>query len=247
MAGNITKFFIYIFKILFLYFLILVCKHVFRIFDNKYILIEFLLLSILSVVYCVFSDNIKFKTNKLNSRILKKNKNLKKSLENNIYYSKERFKEYIEDALNNIDDKYKNMFFEKGFIIIVASEEELKVNYKLKKISGLFSASEKYILISISKEAAAEEIIKTFFHEFGHFVDYFNKNISFSFKFLKIYFNEKNNFIRNLKIFYKNKKELMRYIPYEYTKCSEFFAVNYSRYKMGLYVKDDVLNIFNKI
>lgn len=247
MTGNVNKFFIYIFKILFLYFLILLCKYIFEIFENKYILIEFLLLSVLSVVYCVFTDNINLKTNKLNYKILKKVKNFKNNSRNNIYYLDEKYMKYIENAFNCIEEKYKNIFFEKGFIIIVAAENELKENYKLNKINGLFSSSEKYILISISEEATEREIIKTFFHEFGHFVDYVNKNISFSTKFLKIYLNQKNNFVRNLKIFYKNRKELKIHIPYEYTKCSEFFAENYSRYKMGLFIEKDIFNILNKI
>lgn len=169
--------------------------------------------------------------NKKTSRILKllKKNNYKYDVKSNIYYKDEKYKDYIVEAIKNINEKQFQEFKDKGFLLIVGDL------LNTKNTSGLFSHGEKYIII-YTKNYSKQEVISTFYHEWGHFLDFYWNYISDSPTF-KMHFIKNKNYINNsIRFLYGNSMFLYQskhtYTNlYEYTSSSEYLAVNYSRWK----------------
>lgn len=169
--------------------------------------------------------------NKKTSRILKllKKNNYKYDVKSNIYYKDEKYKDYIVEAIKNINEKQFQEFKDKGFLLIVGDL------LNTKNTSGLFSHGEKYIII-YTRNYSKQEVISTFYHEWGHFLDFYWNYISDSPTF-KMYFIKNKNYINNsIRFLYGNSMFLYQskhtYTNlYEYTSSSEYLAVNYSRWK----------------
>lgn len=190
-----------------------------------------LLISSITCIHLNRTNNfLKCSSNK-NKKILKilESNGYKKDKNHNIYYIDENIKQNIVSAINNINKKHFHEFEQKGFVIIVGNPQNKK------GINGLFDHVQKYIMICIDGRKE-EDIIATFYHEWGHFLDYYWNYISDMPSF-KSYFNSyKRSCRKHVKQFYKlNNMKCERKIPllesYEFSSASEYLAINYSKYK----------------
>lgn len=212
------------------------------------------LMALLTFIYCYQSNYIEFRNNKESSKIVKKLEklNMKKCSEFPIYYLNEDYKNYLFNLLDKISNKQKEIFKNKGYIIVIGTVEELNQITKIRKITGLFSHYEKYILLYIDEDTSKSNFESTFYHEWGHFVDYCNHYVSNAFNFRKIYSGEKQKFNYSVRFLYANNLSFyLRHNPhvnmYELTSTSEYFAVNYSKYKRNSLHDKRLINIYNKI
>jgi hypothetical protein len=154
--------------------------------------------------------------------------NYKKDSDSNIYYLDEEKKEYIVSAMKTLNQKQLQEFKEKGFVFIVGNPQNKK------EVNGLFDHVKKYIMICVDNRTE-DAIVRTFYHEWGHFLDYY-WNIISGMPTFKHYFNTyKKNCKKHIKEFYKLNNmqcEKITFLEsYEFTSSAEFLAVGYSRYK----------------
>lgn len=211
-------------------------------------------MALVTFIYCYQSNYIEFRNNKESSKVIKKIKelNMKKCSEFPVYYLNEEYKNYLFNLLDKISNKQKEIFKNKGYIIVIGTEKELNKITKIKRITGLFSHYEKYILLYINEDTSKNDFESTFFHEWGHFVDYSNHYVSNAFNFQKIYSSEKQRFNASVRFLYANNLSYyLRHNPqvsmYELTSTSEYFAVNYSKYKRKVLYDKRLIDIYNKI
>lgn len=212
------------------------------------------IMALITFIYCFRSNYIKFRSTKKIQKIMNKIEalNMKECEEYPIYYLNEKFKNYLFNLLDEISDKQKETFKEKGYVIVIGTKEELSNISKIKNITGLFSHHEKYILLYIDDKTTKEAFTDTFYHEWGHFVDYYNSYYSNTFKFRTLFFGEKQKVNSSIKFLYSN--NLPYYLKlhphvsmYELTSASEYFAVNYSKYKRNTLRDKRLIEIYNKV
>lgn len=171
------------------------------------------------------------------------------SLAKELYYSCKEFQ--------------RKLFEEKGYVIIVGSKEELKSFSKQRFINGYFSRIEKYILLYTDCETTDKKpydikivsrtsFTSTFWHEWGHFLDFSNNYISETFCFSKFYKDVKNKFNFSVRFLCAGIPSLyFRRYPkislYELVSSSEYFACKYSEYKRGVLLSDYLVKTFDKV
>lgn len=221
-----------------------------------------LLISILTLLYCYMILFIDFQKPSMNKRILKKLKDFNRN--GNIFYTdsaEKYYNYYMKEILSTIKESQLELFENKGYVIIIGSCDELSKFTKLKGITGLFSKTEKYILLYTDfyyKENNLLQIVNaynfksTFYHEWGHFLDYANRNISYTLGFQKEFNKIRNSFRDNVRFYYSGLPSLFfRKYPnfnlYELSSSSEYFASSYSKYKMNFNCGDYFRNVFDKI
>lgn len=211
-------------------------------------------MALLTFVYCYNSNYIDFRSNKKSSKIIKKVNSLgmKECSDFPVYYSNEEYMHYLFNLLDKISDKQKEIFKNKGYIIVIGTVDELKKITKIKRINGLFSHYEKYILLYIDEKTTQADFESTFYHEWGHFVDYCNYYPSNTLKFKTLFYSERQMFNSSIRFLYSN--NLPYYLKrnphvnmYELTSPSEYFAVNYSKYKRQTLKDKRLYDIFSKI
>ena len=211
-------------------------------------------MALLTFIYCYHSNYIDFRSNTKASKIIKKVNSLgmKECSDFPVYYLNEEYKNYLFNLLDKISDEQKEIFIKKGYIIVIGTPKELLNITRLKKINGVFSHYEKYILLYIDEKTTKENFESTFYHEWGHFVDYSNYYPSNTLKFKAIFFGEKQKFNSSIRFLYSN--NLPYYLKrnphvnmYELTSASEYFAVNYSKYKRQTLKDKRLIDIFSKI
>ena len=220
-------------------------------------------LSVLNLIYCYVLLDIRLQKSNMKKRVKKKLKDFEKLENTPIYYAKNQrlYSNTLLNYLNNIESSEYGAFIEKGYIFILGTYADLKVFNRQKGISGLFSHSQKYILLYTDTfDRENNKFIpmpilnfkSTFYHEWGHFVDYFNEFISETLEFKRYYYKKKRELDNSVRFLYSGNLYLyLRNNPiknlYEFKTSSEYFAVNYSKYKMG-YLNDSYLyNLFEKL
>jgi len=194
-------------------------------------------------------------------------KKLKKShfqkIENYPIYTTEDSSGYgalAQELYDSIIEKQKAIFIEKGYIIIVGSKKELRCLSRDKFINGYFSKVNKYILLFTDCETSPKKPYNiktvsissfrmTFYHEWGHFLDYANSNISETIPFLRNFYSEKQKFKTIVRFSCAGIPSLyFRRFPkidlYELVNNSEYFAVHYSRYRLNILYNYKLKEIF---
>ena len=157
-----------------------------------------------------------------------------------IYYKSE-YKEYAEilkEFLCNFTDKeiYKK-FISKGFIIVI---DDRGKNKRYKGIAGYFHKFDKKIIVFTEGtygKYSRNTFIQVFSHEFGHFIDYANGNISNNPNFISIYKQCKKNIINVMNTF-------SNFDRYKYKNRREFFAETFSEFLVGKSLSDDLCIFF---
>lgn len=177
---------------------------------------------------------IEFRGNK--NRSLKKYREYEKISELPIYYKPE-YKEYAEvlkECLNSFKDKeiYKK-YIEKGFIIVIEDRCNRK---RFKNVAGYFDKFNKRIVLfteGMYGKYSSKIFIEIFYHEFGHFIDYANGDISNNPDFLTIY-REYKNWVSNIL------HTFSYYDKHRYKNRKEFFAEHFSYFLSNKYLSDDL-------
>ena len=215
-------------------------------------------ISILNLAYCYVLLNIKFQNKNIKKQVKKKLNNFERVEDAPIDYisNQKLYANILLDYLPNLNESEYNVFVEKGYIFIVGTYQDLKSFNKQKGITGLFSKYNKYILLytdGLDKENGKFVPIPmlqfkaTFYHEWGHFVDYLNSFISDTISFQYHYYKKKKEIDNSVRFMYSGNLCLyLRNNPlknlYEFKSSSEYFAVNYSRYRMGSTTGDSYLD-----
>lgn len=148
----------------------------------------------------------------------------------------------IDDFINEQPIYVKDMFFEQewGIVITKNASDTFKdsinildfgwVNTDLTQLKSLTASELKLIYLS-NKNIKGDDLYDNFIHEFGHFYDYINGNISMSYKFKNIY---KMNKYSNL------------YTAEEKDNITEFFAASYALYKLEPEkLENDSVDVYN--
>lgn len=226
-----------------------------------------IVISVCCLIWCYRIVNINCLSNKLSNNTYKK---LKKSdfyqVDNYPIYTTQRSNGYaavIEEVYQNLNPNQRKTFENKGFVIIVGSKEELKLFSKERFINGYFSRVGKYILLFTDCEISREKpyIIKsctissfrsTFYHEWGHFVDYANFFLSETLRFKNYYHREKSRFVTTIRFLYSGMPRFyFRRNPkselYELKSSSEYFACKYSEYQRGVILSDYLMKLFESV
>lgn len=222
-----------------------------------YIILIFII-SIVNLFYCHFLLKIKYQKGKIRKKIKRRLINFKNLECVPIYFTgnQEKYAELLKDFLLTLQEEEYSTFIEKGYIFIVGTYQDLKSFNKQKGITGLFSKYNKYILLytdGLDKENGKFVPIPmlqfkaTFYHEWGHFVDYLNSFISDTISFQYHYYKKKKEIDNSVRFMYSGNLCLyLRNNPlknlYEFKSSSEYFAVNYSRYRMGSTTGDSYLD-----
>lgn len=220
-----------------------------------------LLISLSTLLYSYIILHIDFQKHKKNKSVLKKLYRFNR--DNNIFYTDniESYYFLTKDLLKTIKKEQLDLFENKGYVLVIGSAEDLSVFTKQSGIMGLFSKSQKYILLytdfcSIRNNRL--EIVddltfkKTFYHEWGHFLDYAYKNISYSLDFQKKFLEARNKFKNTIRFSYVGIPDLFykkypKFNSHELIDASEYFASNYSKYRMNIICDDYFSEIFEKI
>lgn len=256
MKGTTIRSILLVIKLLSIFVIFLLASQTFCESVNSYVWYNLatFTMTLLTFLYCFNSNYIEFRNNKKTSKIIKKisTLNMKECENYPIYYSNEKFKNYLFDLLDKISDKQKDVFKDKGYLIVIGTKDELKKISKIKNITGLFSHYEKYILLYIDENTTEDAFESTFYHEWGHFVDYYNNYYSNTINFKKIFSKEKQAFNYSIRFLYSNNlPQYLKHHPhitmYELTSASEYFAVNYSKYKRNTLRDKRLIEIYNKV
>ncbi len=155
----------------------------------------------------------------------------------------------------------RDLFETKGYVIFVGSKSELKDFLRKKSIFGYFSKSFKYILVYTTYEEKTngvsslnvvplDDIKSTFWHEWGHFLDFLNNNISKTVWFKDIYKTEKKDFYSSVSELYPNinkHSRLFKSFSNEFKNSSEYFACYYSKHHRGLVHSDYLSTLFDRL
>ena len=223
--------------------------------------------SLCCIAYCYRMIFIKYQKNSICRKTKRKlDKNNFYKLENSpIYttYKSDGYGYFAKELYLSCKEEQRKLFEEKGYVIIVGSKEELKSFAKQKFINGYFSRVDKYILVYTESETSDKKpydikivtrtvFASTFWHEWGHFIDFANNYISNSCGFIK-YFNDRRSYFKHsvrfmcagLPSLYCRKYPKINL--YELSSTSEFFACKYSDYKMNRPISEYLKNIFYKL
>lgn len=239
-------------------------------FTPGYLISLFIFMTVVSLgclIICYRIIHISCFDSKQNKGTYKKlNKSKFYKLDNCPIYTTENSNGYaavIEEVYESLNENQRNIFENKGFCIIVGSKEELRLFSKEHFINGYFSKVGKYILLFTDCEITKDKpyVVKpltitsfrsTFYHEWGHFVDFACNSISETFKFRSYYGNEKAKFVNSVRLLYSGMPSFyLKRNPqknlYELKNSSEFFACKYSEYKRGVILPDYLNEVFNKV
>ena len=215
-------------------------------------------MSIVNLFYSHFLLNIKYQKGNIRKKIKRKLINFRHLEDVPIYFTKNQdiYVEFLRDFLFTLQKKEYSTFIEKGYIFILGTYDDLKSFNRQKGITGLFSKYNKYILLytdGLDKENGKFVPIpmlqfkSTFYHEWGHFVDYLNNFISDTISFQRYFYNKKQEIDNSIRFMYSGnivlyyRKNPLRNL-YEFKSSSEYFAVNYSRFRIGLTTGDSYLD-----
>lgn len=225
--------------------------------------ISSIVIAISTYFLCIPVIDFSKQNNKENKKTLNKIKktNLIKDNIYPIYYLEEyeNYKNILIKTLETINSNQINAFIDKRYVIIIGDLKTLKIFYKSTSVKGLFGKAEKYIILytEIKKDEenikiTEEDFISTFYHEWGHFVDFYNLFESNTVSFLRKFKSEKSKINASIKILYSNCLEFYtRKNPhtdiYEYINPSEYFATNYSKYKRNKLEDNFLINVFKNI
>lgn len=176
------------------------------------------------------------------NRCLSRYKDYNKVHDLPIYY-KPKYSDYADiliECLSGITDTdiYKK-FISKGFIIVIDDRGQSK---SYKGIAGYFHKFDKRLIVfteGIYGKYSKNTFLQVFYHEFGHFVDYANGNISNSPDFIMIYKQYKNKILNVMNTF-------SNYDKYKYKNRREFFAESFSEYLIGKNLSDDLCLFFEE-
>ena len=223
--------------------------------------ISMFIMSFFTLIYCYIILNISFQNSKINKRVENKLQNFNR--DNNIFYSKnsEKYFLFLKDILQTIKVNQYNCFTNKGYIIIISGYNELPHSLRQKGTMGVFSRTQKYIIIYTDFYCVKENKVKsvnkesfksTFYHEWGHFLDYANSNISYTRSFNKEFNKIKNRYQYAIRfscagivgLFYRQYPD---FNLNSLIDSSEYFATSYSEYKQGHLCELYFKNIFDKI
>ena len=206
-----------------------------------------ILISVITCIYLDRTNNFIKCTTKKDKKILSilEKQGYKKDEKHNIYYKEETEIHNIVNLVENLNKKHLSDFEEKGFVIIVGNP------LNKKGINGVFDHIQKYIMICVEGRNE-DDIISTFYHEWGHFLDYYWNYISDMPAFKSQFVKYKRACKKHVRDFYKlNKIKCEKKIPllnaYEFTSPSEYFAVNYSRHKRNELSSQFFKTIFDEI
>ena len=187
-----------------------------------------------------------------------------------IYYTdnSESHARYVLDYLKEVKEHQKAKFVEKGFIIVVENYPFMR-EHKLTNAmgEGIFDSNQKVIFLSQSPltymmgesaKRANEFFKRTFFHEWGHFLDYMYGLPSYTYEVLLEYKKAKKIF--SLKYHPSSLKWRLKYVmadmklkkhnismqPYELKNSGEFLAENYSKYRLHVDYEDGLSLLFEQ-
>lgn len=160
-------------------------------------------------------------------------------------------------------EKQRELFENKGYVIIVGSKDELKKFSTRRFISGYFSRVDKYIMLFTDCETSEKkpydikivtktDFSRTFYHEWGHFVDFANDYVSETFGFLRYFNGIKRHYKQSVRLLCSGMPSLyFRKYPkidlYELVSSSEYFASYYSIYRRESTVSKYLRNTFDKL
>lgn len=186
-----------------------------------------------------------------------------------IYYTanSESHARYVLDYLKEVKEHQKAKFVEKGFIIVVENYPFMR-EHKLTNAmgEGIFDSNQKVIFLSQSPltymmgesaKRANEFFKRTFFHEWGHFLDYMYGLPSYTYEVLLEYKRAKKIWklkyptslkwrIKYMITDWKLKKHNISLLPYELTNSGEFLAENYCKYRLHVNYEDNLDLLFEQ-
>lgn len=223
--------------------------------------------SLCCIVYCYRMIFIKYQSNNICKKTRRKlDKNNFYKLEDCPIYSTYKSDGYgylAKELYLSCKEEQRKLFEEKGYVIIVGSKLELRCFAKQKFINGYFSRVDKYILIYTECETSHEKpydikimtrtaFSSTFWHEWGHFVDFSNNYISDTRGFMKYFYDRKSYFKYSIRFMCAGIPSLyFRKYPnidlYELRNSSEFFACKYSDYRMNKPIDNYLKDVFDKL
>lgn len=170
------------------------------------------------------------------NRCLNKYKKYHKMHDLPIYYKPkyQNYAEILRECLSEITDTdiYKK-FISKGFIIIIDDRGQSK---RYNGIAGYFHKFDKRLVVfteGVYGKYSKNTFMQVFYHEFGHFIDYMNGNISNNPNFLTIYKQCKSKILNVMNTF-------SNYDKYKYKNRREFFAESFSEYMVGKHLPEDL-------
>lgn len=200
----------------------------------------------------VYKNRFKFLMKQRNKKL---NKNFKFNIDNLIYYNDvcEEFPEFINLLLSTVKRMQLEDFIQQDYKIVIGYQQELNILCKRKNISGLFDKMHRVILLYIPENtdiSFCNSLRGTFYHEWGHFLDFINDMISETEKYKGEYKRQKRFFEQKVRLLYSNNLRMYFFQNpihnlYELKNSCEFFAVNYSNYKLGLRCNKLYFEFFN--
>lgn len=189
----------------------------------------------------VYKSQFKFLLKGRNNKL---NKNFKYNINNLIYYNEipDEFSEFVNLLLTTIKKEQLDDFIQYDYKIVIGFQRELNIFCKRKNISGLFDKMHRVILLYIPDDNSisfCHSLKGTFYHEWGHFLDYTNNMISETMKYKGEYKKQKRFFEQRVRLLYSNNLRMYLFQNpihnlYELKNSCEYFAVNYSNYRLGL-------------
>lgn len=237
--------------------------------------IEKLLAFIMSVSVIIIPEYRYYKSLHYGYQSCKEDKQIKNRLRHNNFHKLENYPIYYEgesdkyanelaSLFDGLPDNQKNHFTSKGFIIIIGEHNTLlKMHLLSKNSQGVFYCADKAISISQNTTEKHPEfangiprymIKSVFYHEWCHFLDYYNSYISAGETVRKLYKEDKKSYTTFKRIPFGNSirnriNDIILYSklkkPYEFKNTDEYLAVNYSNYKMGWVYNKKLTEIFD--
>ena len=161
---------------------------------------------------------------------------------------------------NTLSKKQRSVFTHFGYNFVIGPTADIVKWTHNKKISGLFDSKSKVIYIynevifaNQNNPNNYKELKNVFYHEWGHFVDFSYNLLCYSKKFRSLYMQEKYNHTsgsvwERLKMipFYE-RYIAKKHLPYYLTSEIEYFACNYSDYRLGLCRNQELVDLFDDI
>ena len=158
--------------------------------------------------------------------------------------------ECIKNVYFSLDEEQKKAFNEYGFIFVIGSYKDLTTYIGDRPVTGLFDKTKKVIYIYTEVKNKENEICiptyenlcRTIYHEWGHFLDYLNNFPSYTPFFRNKFKEESDLYFNSIRALEKDSSfgKIKNVVPYEYTSVSEFFAVNYSDFCMLKKIDTDI-------
>lgn len=174
--------------------------------------------------------------------------------------SVDEYTDLIQSLLKTLSSQSREKFNEMGFNLVIAKRENVDRFYRSmhKGTMGFFSMNKRVLFVC--KDFGIDDVRKSFYHEWGHFLDLGNLAISRSMIFKEFYYKKIKEKVNEIYEGKKLKKELYKrgivqnkfiiflkvlfWNEYKYSSSEEFLAESYAEYKDGKISKNSLKDFF---